>query len=72
MDSGKLELNVRSNACYTVSAPSELTGFLTMNDTRSREVDNPVFEFDRCFDPTDDDTPTGTTFLPPPTAPPRP
>ena len=54
---GKFELNVHSNDCYTAGGPSKLTGFLTMTDTRGREVTNPVFEFDGCFDPNGDNTP---------------
>ena len=59
---GKFELNVHSNDCYTASGPSKLTGFLTMTDTRGRVVPNPVFEFDGCFDPNGDNTPTGIVF----------
>ncbi|MEQ7847568.1 hypothetical protein [Nocardioides kribbensis] len=59
---GKFELNVHSNDCYTASGPSKLTGFLTMTDTSGREVTNPAFEFDGCFDPGSDDTPTGSSF----------
>ena len=59
---GKFELNVHSNDCYTVTGPSKIIGFLTMTDPRGREVPNPVFEFDGCFDPNGDNTPTGVTF----------
>jgi hypothetical protein len=59
---GKFELNVHSNDCYTAGGPSKLTGFLTMTDTRGREVTNPVFEFDGCFDPHGDNSPTGVVF----------
>ncbi|WP_148613390.1 hypothetical protein [Nocardioides rubriscoriae] len=59
---GKFELNVHSNDCYTAGGPSKLTGYLTLTDTRGREVSNPAFEFDGCFDPGGDDTPTGHTF----------
>ncbi|WP_309647494.1 hypothetical protein [Nocardioides sp.] len=59
---GKFELNVHSNDCYTVSGPSKLTGFLTITDTAGKEVTNPVFEFDGCFDPAGDDSPTGVEF----------
>lgn len=59
---GKFELNVHSNDCYTASGPSKLTGFLTMTDARGREVTNPVFEFDGCFDPDGDNAPTGVVF----------
>jgi hypothetical protein len=59
---GKFELNVHSNDCYTAGAPSKLAGYLTITDTKGREVDNPVFEFDGCFDPNGDDSPTGVFF----------
>jgi hypothetical protein len=59
---GKFELNVHSNGCYTASGPSKLTGFLTMTDDKGREVTNPVFEFDGCFDPNADNSPTGVVF----------
>jgi hypothetical protein len=59
---GKFELNVHSNGCYTASGPSKLTGYLTMTDTRGRVVANPLFEFDGCFDPHGDNTPTGVAF----------
>jgi hypothetical protein len=59
---GKFELNVHSNGCYTASGPSKLTGFLTITDTAGKEVTNPVFEFDGCFDPNGDNTPSGVVF----------
>ncbi|CAN5361478.1 hypothetical protein BH11ACT8_BH11ACT8_03430 [soil metagenome] len=59
---GKFELNVHSNDCYTAGGPSKLTGFLTITDTHGNEVDNPVFEFDGCFDPNGDNTATGNSF----------
>ncbi len=59
---GKFELNVHSNDCYTASGPSKLTGFLTMTDTNGNVVTNPVFEFDGCFDPNSDNTPTGVIY----------
>lgn len=59
---GKFELNVHSNDCYTVSGPSKLTGFLTLTDANGDEVNNPVFEFDGCFDPSSDNTATATKY----------
>jgi hypothetical protein len=59
---GKFELNVHSNDCYTAAGPTKLTGFLTLTDAHGREVTNPVFEFDGCFDPNGDDTATGVVF----------
>ena len=59
---GKFELTVHSNDCYTAGGPSKLVGFQTINDTRGRTVNNPVYEFDGCFDPNGDDTATGVSF----------
>ena len=59
---GKFEVDVHSNGCYTAGGPSKLVGFQTLTDTRGREVPNPVFEFDGCFDPQGDNTPTGNEF----------
>src|SRR4051794_20967288 len=59
---GKFEMNVHSNDCYTAGGPSKLTGFLTMTDARGKEVTNPVFEFDGCFDPDGDNSATGVVF----------
>jgi hypothetical protein len=59
---GKFELNVHSNGCYTAGGPTKLTGFLTITDKLGKEVTNPVFEFDACFDPNGDNTATGNEF----------
>lgn len=59
---GKFELDVHSNGCFTAGAPSKLVGFQTITDTRGREVVNPAYEFDGCFDPNGDNTPTGVEF----------
>ncbi|MBZ5738889.1 hypothetical protein [Nocardioides mangrovi] len=59
---GKFELDVHSNGCFTAGGPSKLVGFQTITDTRGREVANPVYEFDGCFDPNGDNTPTGVRF----------
>lgn len=59
---GKFELNVHSNGCYTAGGPSKLTGFLTLTDKHGDEVMNPAFEFDGCFDPDADNSPTGVEF----------
>lgn len=56
---GKFELNVHSNDCYTAGGPSKLIGLITITDTHGRDVDNPVFEFDSCFDPNSSNKPTG-------------
>jgi hypothetical protein len=64
--SGKFELNVHSNDCYTAGGPSKLVGLLTITDTHGQDVDNPVFEFDSCFDPNSSNQPTGVTIPPPP------
>ena len=59
---GKFELNVHSNGCYTATGPTKLVGFLTISDTSGRDVTNPVFEFDSCFDPHSPNAPTGVAF----------
>jgi hypothetical protein len=59
---GKFEVNVHSNDCYTAGGPTKLTGYLTMTDAHGREVTNPLFEFDGCFDPGSDTTATGVHF----------
>lgn len=66
---GKFELNVHSNDCYTAGGPSKLVGQLTITDRSGRDVANPVFEFDGCFDPNGDDSPTGVVFAADPTKP---
>jgi hypothetical protein len=59
---GKFEVQVHSNGCYTAGGPSRLLGFQTITDTKGDEVNNPVYEFDGCFDPNGDNTPTGNEF----------
>ncbi len=59
---GKFEVDVHSNGCYTAGGPSKLVGFQTLTDTKGDEVNNPVYEFDGCFDPNGDNTPTGNEF----------
>ena len=59
---GKFEIDVHSNGCYTAGGPSKLVGFQTLTDRTGHEVANPVFEFDGCFDPNGDNTPTGVEF----------
>jgi hypothetical protein len=61
---GKFEMNVHSNACYTAGGPSKLTGLLTITDTHGETVDNPVFEFDGCFDPSGSSTPVKSAGRP--------
>ncbi len=59
---GKFEVNAHSNDCYTAGGPTKLTGYLTISDAHGREVTNPLFEFDGCFDPASKNTPTGAHF----------
>jgi hypothetical protein len=59
---GKFEITVHSNGCYTAGGPSKLVGFQTLTDAKGDEVTNPVYEFDGCFDPNGDNTPTGNEF----------
>jgi hypothetical protein len=59
---GKFEVTVHSNDCFTAGGPSKLVGFQTINDRHGRTVNNPVFEFDGCFDPNSDNSATGVSF----------
>src|SRR5215510_8727110 len=61
---GKFEVSAHSNNCYTAGAPSKLVGLLTITDKTGKDVPNPVFEFDGCFDPNGSDTPTGVVLEP--------
>lgn len=58
----KFELNVHANDCYTAGGPSKFVGTLAITDTHGKDVTNPVFEFDSCFDPKSSDAPTGVNF----------
>lgn len=62
--SAKFELNVHSNNCYTATGPTKLVGLRTITDTHGAFVDNPVFEFDTCFDPGSSNAPTHVIFPP--------
>jgi hypothetical protein len=48
---GKFELQIHSNSCWTASGPASLVGSFTVTDTTGRDVPNPVNAFDGCFDP---------------------
>jgi hypothetical protein len=67
--SGKFELNAHSNDCYTAGGPSKLVGLITITDKNGKDVDNPVFEFDSCFNPKSSNKPTGVNIPAPPTSP---
>src|SRR3954468_9276666 len=62
---GKFEVNAHSNDCYTAGGPSKLVGSFPPPRTPGQDVDNPVFEFDVCFDPDSPNTPTGVTVATP-------
>jgi hypothetical protein len=66
---GKFEMNVHSNQCYTAGGPSKIVGLLTITDAHGKDVPNPVFEFDGCFDPHGDNSPTRITIAPKPNTP---
>src|SRR4051794_3221249 len=66
---GKFEVNAHSNDCYTAGGPSKVVGSFTVTDTHGQDVDNPVFEFDVCFDPHSSNTPTGVAVATPPATP---
>jgi hypothetical protein len=68
---GKFEVNAHSNDCYTAGGPSKIVGSFTLTDTHGHDVDNPVFEFDVCFDPNSPNTPTGVTVATPTATPSR-
>ena len=57
--SAKFEINAHSNDCYTAGGPSKFVGTLVITDAHGRDVTNPVFEFDSCFDPKASNKPTG-------------
>ena len=48
---GKFELNAKSNGCYVATGPSRINGPVIITDATGRDVLNPVFEFDACYDP---------------------
>src|SRR3954452_23842169 len=62
---GKFEVNAHSNDCYTAGGPSKVVGSFTVTDTHGHDVDNPVFEFDVCFDPHSSNRPTGIAVATP-------
>lgn len=59
---GKFEVTVHSNGCFTSGAPSKYVGYQTITDASGREVTNPAYEFDGCFDPAGDNAPTGVSY----------
>lgn len=48
---GKFEVAAKANYCYVASGPSKIVGTLNITDARGRQVLNPLFEFDACYDP---------------------
>ncbi|MEP7021765.1 MAG: hypothetical protein ABI808_14040 [Pseudonocardiales bacterium] len=61
---GRFELNVHSNDCYSAGGPSKIVGLITITDTRGSDVPNPVFEWDTCFDPQSPDSLTKPAGVP--------
>ena len=61
---GKFEINAHSNNCYTAGGPSKLVGLLTITDKNGKDVPNPAFEFDGCFNPNGSNKPTGVDLNP--------
>ena len=61
---GKFEINAHSNDCYTAGGPCKLVGLLTITDKNGKDVPNPAFEFDGCFDPHGANKPTGVDLNP--------
>src|SRR5262245_289092 len=66
---GKFEVSAHSNNCYTAGGPSKLVGLLTITDKHGKDISNPVFEFDSCFDPHGSNKPTGVNLAPTSTSP---
>jgi hypothetical protein len=64
---GRFEVTAHSNDCYTAGGPSKIVGQWTITDVHGDTVDNPVFEFDSCFDPHSSNAPTGVTIPTTPT-----
>lgn len=62
--SAKFELNAKSNGCYTATGPTKLVGLRSITDAEGTFVDNPVFEFDTCFDPNGSNAATRVRFPP--------
>ena len=48
---GKFELAAKASYCYVAGGPSKIVGPLTITDVHGRQVLNPLFEFDACYDP---------------------
>jgi hypothetical protein len=44
------ELNVKANGCYVADGPPALIGGRTLTTAGGRNVTNPLFAFDGCFD----------------------
>ena len=47
-----IEVKVRTNGCYVADPPVAVVGQLQLTAADGREVDNPLAEFDGCFDTT--------------------
>jgi hypothetical protein len=48
----RYEVNVHTEACYTATDPKLTAGHQSMTDAHGDLVDNPLYQFDGCFDPT--------------------
>jgi hypothetical protein len=51
-ENGKFELTVHPDGCYEAGGPTKIVGPLTIRAASGKDVTNPVFEFDACFDTT--------------------
>jgi len=49
---GKFELTIHPNGCYEAGGPTKVIGPVTIRAADGKDVTNPVFEFDGCFDTT--------------------
>jgi hypothetical protein len=48
---GKFELEVHADDCYTATGPARLLGSQKITNTHGDDVTNPAYEFDGCIDP---------------------
>jgi hypothetical protein len=64
--STRFEIKVNSDACYTAGGSSKVFGPQQLTDPNGKIFDNPMFEFDGCFNTDDNRTATTKGVLPEP------
>jgi hypothetical protein len=62
----KFEVKINSDACYSAGGSSKVFGPQQLQDPSGRYVNNPMFEFDACFDTSDGRTRTTKGVIPTP------